>query len=373
MSGHDGKLSAGPTIALPDVSPLSRVAVDGRWERQRRMNPYGLPVVDSHLDLAYNVLAGRDLTLTAHEIRARENVTEKQAMVTFPEMKLGGIALAFSTLFIYPKEFVEDLPTYDPPAPDQAMKQIEIYLRWEDEGRVRIIRGRSDLDSHLRTWQSDHKPALLFLMEGADPIERPEDLEKWWKRGLRILGPAWSRTRYAGGSSRPAGLSVEGRELVTAMRELGIVLDASHLAEEAFWEAVEIGVPRVVASHSNSRAIVSSDRQLTDDMIRSIGDHDGIVGLVLFNGFIAPGWERGSDPPPLAALSAHADRVAGLIGWERLGIGSDLDGGMGREESPLELDTIADLWKVGDLAPEASREGVLGGNWLRFLADALPK
>jgi membrane dipeptidase len=337
------------------------------------VNPYGIPVVDSHLDIAYNVLAGRDLTLTAHGIRARENVNEKQCMVTLPELARGGVALAFSTLFIYPTGFVDDLPTYDPPAVDQALKQLEIYLRWEDKETIRIIRNRSDLEHHLATWPSDHKPGFLFLMEGADPIQDPSELERWWDRGLRMLGPAWSRTRYAGGSGRPGGLSEEGRELVAAMRDLGIVLDASHLAEEAFWEAVEIGVHRIDASHSNSRAIVPSDRQLSDDMIVSIGEHNGVIGLVLFNGFIDPAWKRGSDQVPLAALSVHADRVAGLIGWEHIGIGSDLDGGMGREETPRELDTIADLWKVAELAPAEAREGVLGANWLRFLAEALPE
>ena len=200
------------------------------------------------------------------------------------------------------------------------------------------------------------------------------DLPQWWADGVRLIGPAWSRTRYAGGTHRPGGLTGLGRELVARMADQGVALDTSHLAEEAFWEALEIGTHATLASHSNARALVPTDRQLSDEMIRAVGERDGVIGLNLYNKFLNPDWTRRGDHPEvtLADVRAHAERIAGLIGWERVGIGSDLDGGLGLEETPAELDTIADLRVVGDVAPEEHRDGVLGGNWLRWLRRTLP-
>lgn len=336
------------------------------------MNPFGVPVVDAHLDMAYNVENGRDLTLTADAIRRSEALNANQCMVTLPELARGDVAVAFATIYVRPSDFSGGPPTYEPPAIEQGHKQIAIYRKWEDEGLVRIIRDRRALESHMDAWPGDQKLGIVILMEGADPIESPDRLRSWWDEGVRMIGPAWSQTRYAGGSGRPGGLSVEGRELIAGMKELGVILDASHLAEEAFWQALEIGAHRLMASHSNCRALVSSDRQLSDDMIKAIGERDGVVGLVLYNGFIDPQWERGMAQTPFDALRPHADRIATLIGWDHIGVGSDFDGAIGLEETPEGFDTIADLWKMGDLAPEHARAGFLNGNWLRFLEGALP-
>lgn len=336
------------------------------------MNPYGVPVVDAHLDMAYNVENGRDLRLTAAEIRKAESLNANQCMVTLPELERGDVAIAFATIYVRPADFSGGAPTYDPPATDQANAQIEIYQTWEEEGRVRIIRDRSALQSHMSSWPNDRKLGIVILMEGADPIEDPGRLKSWWDKDVRMIGPAWSQTRYAGGTGRPGGLSPDGRELVASMKELGIVLDASHLAEDSFWEALDIGVHSLMASHSNSRALVSSDRQLTDEMIKAIGGRDGVVGLVLYNGFIDPSWERGKPQVPFDALRPHSDRISTLIGWDHIAVGSDFDGAIGLEETPEGFDTVADLWKMGDLAPKESVGDFLSGNWLRFLEKSLP-
>jgi membrane dipeptidase len=173
------------------------------------------------------------------------------------------------------------------------------------------------------------------------------------------------------------------------------VLDASHLAEQSFWDAVELGPGRLIASHSNARALVpgntlmSDDRHLSDDMIRAVGELDGVIGLNLFNGFLTPDWEGeivGSfvtrvfagtarsfeNTVTLDVVRAHAEHMANLIGWHRIGIGSDLDGGLGLDETPVELTSAADLGRVAEVVPPEAVPGVLGGNWLRLLAEALP-
>jgi membrane dipeptidase len=333
------------------------------------------PIVDAHLDLAHNVLEGRDYTLEVSELRAREQADHQQCMVSLPELRRGGVAVAFATVFTGPDGWTDDdQPVYDSPPWDGARAQIALYRRWAREGRVRMVQTRGELDSHLELWSADGLPGLVLLMESADAIERPRDLAEWWAAGVRLVGPAWSRTRYAGGTHRPGGLTNMGRELVARMAELGMALDTSHLAEESFWEALEIGVHATLASHSNARAIVGTDRQLSDDMVRAIGERDGVIGLNLYNHFLHPGWSAGGRHPEvtLAHVRAHAQHIAGLVGWERVGIGSDLDGGLGLEETPAELETIADLRRLGEVAPVPGRAGLLGENWLGWLRRALP-
>lgn len=334
-------------------------------------------IVDGHLDLAINVVAdGRDYTAPVAEIRAREARQDMQATVSLPELVRGDVGLVFATLFAEPEGSPYSDGGYRTPdeAEAQAVEQLALYRRWEDEGRVRIVRTRGELAAHRTAWPDDARVGLLVLLEGADPIVRVDDLERWWDRGVRLIGPAWGATRYSGGSGAPGPLTPEGRELVAAMRERGVVLDTSHLSEESFWDAMEIGAHAVIASHSKARALVPTDRQLSDDMIVAIGRSDGVVGLVLYNAFLDARWS--GDPSVTVTFRdqgrAHLEHIAALIGWERVGIGSDLDGGLGLEETPEELDTVADLVAIGDCVPGDARAGVLGGNWLALLERALP-
>lgn len=349
-----------------------------------------LPLVDSHLDLAENVtLFGRDLTLSATEIRAIEKRATRQATVSLPDLERGGIAVVFATVTggflaadvgegFEPRSAIYHTPEE---AEAQALTQIALYEEWQKQGRARLLKSVDDLDHHLRLWRQDHKPGLVLLMEGADPIVRVRDLPRWWQRGLRVIGVTFGDTAYgsgvAGGSPtfKQGGLTPEGFALLDAMAELGFIWDISHLTEEGVWQGLERNFPRVCASHANARALTPTDRHLSDDVIRAIAERDGVIGLVLYNKFLEPRWTQ-DKPIPVSLdehLRRHADHVASLVGWDHIGIGSDLDGGLGLEESPVEIDTVADLYKVGADVPAEAREGVLSANWLNFLRAALPQ
>jgi membrane dipeptidase len=349
-----------------------------------------LPLVDSHLDLAENVtLFGRDLTVSVAETRAREGRTKGQATVSLPELEKGGIAVAFATVtagFLAEDvgaDFEPRSAIYRTPeeAEAQALAQIELYKSWEAQGRVRVLGSVGDLDHHLQLWHEDRKPGLVLLMEGADPIVGVRDLRSWWRSGLRMIGLTFGDTKYGagvgGGSTvfKQGGLSSEGFELLGQMADLGFIWDISHLAEEAVWEGMELGFPRVCASHANARALTPTDRHLGDEIIRAVAERGGTIGLVLYNGFLEPGWKRG-EPAEITLedhLRRHANHMADLVGWRHVGIGSDLDGGFGLEESPREIGTVADLRRVGGVVPDDAREAVLGGNWLDFLRSSLPQ
>ncbi len=349
-----------------------------------------LPIVDSHLDLAENVtLFGCDLTLSVADRRAREKRSQAQATVSLPELERGGIAVVVATVtagFLAADvgpDFEPQSALYRTPeeAEAQALKQITLYENWDKQGRVRLLKSANDLDHHLQLWQNDHKPGLVLLMEGADPIVQVRDLPLWWRRGLRLIGLTYGDTKYgtgvAGGSRtfRHGGLTPAGVELLEEMAALGFSWDISHLADEGIWQGLDLNFPRVCASHANARALTPTDRHLSDEVIRAVAERGGVIGLVLYNKFLEPRWAR--DKPILVTLDEHVRRhanyIASICGWEHIGIGSDLDGGLGLEESPVEINTVADLHKVGSIVPAAARTAVLSANWLNFLRASLPQ
>lgn len=352
------------------------------------MSDNTLPIVDSHLDLAENVtFCGRDLTLPVMELRKRENRTDQQAMVTLPELKRGGIAVVFGTIFAGTRE--EDasperaaLPgVYSTPeqAEANALAQIELYEAWEKLDRIRLIKSATDLEDHLHLWTDDRKPGVVMLMEGADPILHTDDLPKWWRRGVRMIGLTFGDTKYGTGmragtaTFKPGGLTADGVVMLGKMAEIGFIWDISHLTEEGVLQGLELRHPRVCASHANVRALTPTNRHLSDDIIRALAERGGVIGLTLGNSFLEPRWkEDQSTPITLQHVRRHAEHIANLGGWKAVGIGSDLDGGFGLEETPLEIDTIADLHKLGSIAPPEHSDKVLGGNWLEFLRAALP-
>jgi membrane dipeptidase len=346
--------------------------------------PDAVPIVDAHLDLAHNAIdRGRDLTLTAAELRAREARTQELATATLPELRRGGVAVVFGTIFCEPAD--RDLGPAVPRAGSgeargyrtaeeaeaMGLAQLGVYEGWAREGRVRLVASRAGLAAHLDAWRGDGVPGLVVLMEGADPIRDPGALEAWAARGLRVVGPAWATTRYAAGTDERGPLTPLGRELIAAANGLGVAIDLSHLALEAAREAVELA-DRVAATHVHPHALAPTDRHLPDDVLAAVARRDGMVGITLVNHFLAHGWAPGDAPVTVAEWGRHAARIAAVTGWERVGIGTDLDGGVGRDETPVEIDTVADLARLGDAVPAQARAGVLGGNWLRWLEATLP-
>jgi membrane dipeptidase len=348
-----------------------------------------IPLVDGHLDLAENVtLFGRDSTLSVAKIRTTEKRTAWQATVSLPELERGGVAVVCAT--VTPGFLAADVgEDFEPrsalyrtaeEAEANALRQVVLYEQWEREGRVRLVKSARDLEDHLNLWRADRKPGLVLLIEGADSIVQVRDLPRWWQRGLRMIGLTFGDTKYgigvAGGNkpSKPGGLTLEGEKLLEQMAELGFIWDISHLAEAGVWQGLERDFPRMCASHANARALIHTPRQLSDEVIREVANRGGVIGLVLYNAFLDPRWRLDKTIPVTLGhqFRRMSEYMAGIAGWDHIGIGSDLDGGFGREASPLEIDSEADLSKVAAVLPPEARLPVLSENWLNFLRKALP-
>lgn len=345
-------------------------------------------VIDAHLDLAFNAVGmGADLRLPLDQLR--ESAYGQQALarretptVALPTLRSADIRVVFGTIFVQAPTTAFNMvgPTYSTleQANVQGWAQLRYYQALAAEGEISLIGDRAGLEQVLAGTSA--RPGLVPLMEGADPVRDITELEQWYAQGLRILGPAWTRTRYSGGTGAPGPLTAEGRALMPALRRIGIALDTSHLAEESFWEALRLYDGPVIASHANCRAFVPTDRQLSDEMIRAIVARDGVIGVVPFNVFMVPGWtvNQGKQSVTLATVVQQIEHICGLAGDTlHVGIGSDFDGGFGVEAIPAELNSIADLALIGGALRERGWSenevaGVLGGNWARWLRAALP-
>jgi membrane dipeptidase len=351
-------------------------------------------VADAHLDLAMNaVMWNRDLARSAHETRAierAEGMTDKgrcAGTVGFPDLRAGEIGLIFATL-IARKNHGEnsdiDFRTHEI-AHAQAQGQLAYYQELERQGIIRLIRTSRDLGAWRSAWEVDPENApfgFVLLMEGADPIVEPEQARQWWDDGLRMVGLAhYGPSAYAFGTGSAGPLSEKGCALLRIMDELGMMLDLSHLTDESFHQALDLFHGPVLASHSNCRAMVPGDRQLDDAMIARIVERDGVIGAVMDAWMLQPGWIRGettNERLTLEAVVDNIDHVCQVAGNSRhAAIGTDLDGGYGIEQTPNDLDTIADVQKIPSLLRErgyGERDiaAVMHGNWLRLLEQGLP-
>jgi membrane dipeptidase len=355
-------------------------------------------VIDAHEDIAYNALCfGRDYRHSAWETRRLESGTELvngRATVGLPDALLGRVALVFATLFVAPRRKNSaarpwDKMTYSDP--DEAYRlagqQLDYYNRLADEtGKVRLVKTTADLDAVLGTWGEgkdlhDHQQGLVILMENADPILEPEQFAEWYERGVRLVGPAWQATRYAGGTGYPGPLTRLGYQLLDVMAGYNAILDLSHLAEKACFEALDHYPGPIIASHTNPRRFRDSDRHLPDDAIRQLAERDGVMGIVLYNAFLSDEWTATSRKTeiPLSRVLDIVDYVCQLTGSAaHVGLGSDFDGGFGAESIPDGLETVTDLWHIGEALRgrgynEEDIAAILGGNMLRKLRQSLPE
>ena len=370
-------------------------------------------IVDGHLDLAYNAIGWRrNYRRAAHWNRAQEAGTSSArenglCSVGLPDLVRGRVGIVFGTIFMEPsRRMMGDSPIFyrnEQEAHQHGMAQLDYYRKWADlDEHIRVIGSRKDLQDVLTTWglgnkkepppsifsmrkepKPIHQVGIVPLMEGADPILEPKELERWAERGLRIVGPAWTGTRYSGGTHEPGGLTKLGRELLDMIASLGLILDVSHLSQSALMESLERfegGPGRLIASHSNPQRIIPTDRHLPDEALEMIAQRQGVIGVVLFNKFLKNGWGTGDKKRDVTLdhVVRAIDHICQVTGSaDFVGIGSDFDGGFGSESAPRELDTSRDLHRIGDelLMRGFGRENVekvMSGNWLRVLRTALP-
>ena len=318
-------------------------------------------IVDAHLDIGWNAIAGGRGFL---EAAAPGYVISRSALAR------AGVGLVFATLYTAPARATRAMRTrfvYENAheAHIMALAQVNYYRSCG----LQLIHTKAELRAYVSGWRRGQVAAVI-LMEGADPVETPSQLGAWIDRGVRVIGPAWGATRYSGGTGAPGGLTDLGVQLLKAMRRKRVILDLSHMADQAVAEAFAVWRGPIIASHSNARAIVPGDRQITDATAAEVARRGGMLGISFYQHHLRKSGRASLDD--VVRHIVHLSRAAG--GPEHVGLGTDLDGGFDSRYAP-----VTDLLELRDLPARlrkhfsrAQIEGVMGASWIEFLRRALP-
>ena len=352
-------------------------------------------IFDAHLDLSMNATEwNRDYRLKTNTIRKLEKGMNdlpgrELSTVSFPELRNGNIGLCVGTLiarYVKPKN---SLPGWN--SQEQAWAHTQGQLAWykEMESQMELVQinSKSNLKKHLNHWKSNPIGSPLgyvLSLEGADSIISMDHLERMYNKGLRAIGPAhYGPGTYAYGTDSSGGIGEKGKLLLKKIEELKLILDVTHLCDLSFWETLEFYQGPIWASHSNCRKLVNNERQFDDSQIKILIDHNAVIGMAFDAWMITPNWEKGKTKPTdkgllIESIVDHIDHICQLSGnTNHVMIGSDLDGGFGKEQCPEDLDTIADLQNLGHILSRRGYsdndiEKILSKNGITFLLKHLP-
>jgi membrane dipeptidase len=369
-----------------------------------------MPIIDGHLDIAMNALLHeRDQTLPLGRIHQREAggvaADRGEAMVTLPQLRQTGVALAVGSVIARCKPWVDPSRTIqrddlDYPEPAMAYAaaqgQLAYYQQLQRQGELELVTEPAQLDRLIEAAiaRSLDQPAtgplgLILMMEGADAIVEPEQVRDWHSQGLRCLSLAhFGHSRYAAGTpskdptshEKDGPLSDRGRALLDAMNELTIALDLTHLGDTSFAQAIDRFEGPVCATHANCRTLANAPRQLSDRQLKAIIARDGVIGVALAVNMIRcdqSGELADRSRVQLRHLANHIDHICQLAGSAKhVALGTDLDGGFGREGTPADFEQYGDLHSLGPLLEkrgfsEADRRAFFFENWWQFYRRVL--
>lgn len=309
--------------------------------------------------------------------------------VSLDAMRKGNVGLCVATQIARYVKPDNKLPGWH--SPQQAWAQTQGQLAWykamEDSGEMTQITNKKELTAHLKAWKNDKENTpigYILSLEGADSIIDMSYLQKSHEQGLRAIGPAhYGPGTYAFGTDSVGSIGKKGKELLKEIERLQLILDATHLCDQSFWETMDVYEGAIWASHNNCRKFVDHNRQFSDDQLKELINRNAVIGMALDAWMMVPNWIRGKSTPESTGVSLkhmvqNIDHICQLAGNSlHVGIGTDLDGGFGLEQSPKDLDTIADLQKIPHLLKDKGYrpediENIMNKNFIRFLEKNLP-
>jgi membrane dipeptidase len=326
--------------------------------------------------------------------------------------KEGGLDAQFFSIWVEPELFGGGGPGAIKRADDQIAAVRALVERHPETWEL------ATSATDIRSIAAEGKIAALLGLEGGYAIdEKIENVERYYRLGVRYMSPTWSvSTSWAGSSGDDAGktrgLNEFGQNVVREMNRLGMMVDVSHVSDPTFWDIVNTSSKPIVATHSACRAIANVPRNLTDDMIRALAQSGGVVNVIFYPEHLEPGWsekkkkvdaeiaprvrhaseeERGDaahkklardrvrleeyakrlPPVSVSRLVDHIDHIVKLVGIDHVGIGSDFDG------VQATLSDLSDVSQLPNLTRELLRrdyserdiDKILGGNMLRVMEE----
>ncbi len=263
-------------------------------------------------------------------------------------------------------------------AHQSALEMIDLLDKIERDsgGKFKIVTSSPDLEYCL---ENEIMAAVLHL-EGAEPIlPSLENLAMFYEKGMRSLGITWSRQnkfgygvpfQYPSSPDTGPGLTEEGKDLVKACNELGILIDLAHLNEKGFWDTASLSTAPLVSSHTAACALIPKSRNLTDEQLKAVAETNGVVG-VIFSVNDLDGGRRPKKDASILSIIHHIRYIADLIGPEHVAFGSDLDGTI----IPSELGSVSGFPALIQLLTKAGfspsdLEKICYKNWVRVLKES---
>ncbi len=358
-------------------------------------------IFDGDYPMAYGALElNRNLSLPIDELRATDPDSSNVPFASLPEMRRGGIVCALMKFTIRRRWEGSVLEGYDSAeaAYGAAKGQLAYYRILERQGEGVILTTGSDLAEHVKRWEEeeDHLNStvgFIIGMEGADPILEPEQVHEWWAEGVRVVSLThYGPSMYAHGTGTEGELKPPAAQLLREMENCGMLLDMTHIADQSFWEALEIYSGPILASHQNCRALAPGMRQFTDEQLNAVIERGGVIGASMDTWMLRETQEvdwadTGSyarrdffprEAVTLEHIANHVDHVCQLAGnAHHAAIGGDTDGQGGVDGAPFDIDTVADY---GKLVPILETRGyseddvadVMYRNWQGFYERHLP-
>jgi len=321
-----------------------------------------LIVIDGHCDTAIPA-TGYDFKsqpIEPVDLCTRNDVWQ----VDFPRLREGGITAQFFALFT-DTVFIET-------AREHTHRLLAVMESAIDRsgGRARLATGAAD----IRAAKMNGTLAAFLAIEGGEAIgESLDELRSFYARGVRLMTLTWNRINAIGRGAEhpgPDGLTPFGLSVIAEMEKLGMIVDASHLCDQALDELLAVAQRPVVASHSNARAVLDHRRNLADAQAERIAATGGLVAVTFAGVFVD------SDPArvTISRVVDHIDHLVSVVGAGHVGLGTDFDG----FTAPYGL-VMPDCTGMGDLTAALLERGysesdisrIMGGNWLRVIEDVI--
>ncbi|HKX27104.1 MAG TPA: dipeptidase [Blastocatellia bacterium] len=362
------------SVILTPSQSIQTSGDDAKLRERANKLHRGAIVIDTHNDIT------SPMTDDGFDLGARDTSGKNQT--DLPRMKEGGLSAEFFAIYVAAKYAKEG------GSARRALEMIDGVFEQARRHPESLELATTAAD--IRRIRKSGRIAALMGIEGGHAIEDSlPALRMFYRFGVRYMTLTHTNTNNwadsAGGitvqaEKRHDGLSGFGREVVREMNRLGMMVDISHVADETFWDCIEVSQAPLIATHSSCRALTNVSRNLTDQMLQALAQKGGLVMINFYNGFINTEYAKPGMPPPTAPaetatlemLMQHFEHAIKVAGIDHVGIGSDFDGVDGKLPSGME-----DISKLPTLTYELLKRGhsegdvkkVLGENLLRVMAE----
>jgi membrane dipeptidase len=337
-------------------------------------------IIDGHNDVLLRLWLKKSA-------RAAEDFVSGDGLghMDLPRIKDGRMAGGFFAIFSpsqakYSHDDDDLNPPYDASLAQQAaLISAEGMLDLRDrivalaEGEVVLCHSARE----MRVAMAAGKLGWITHIEGAEAIAPDlSNLQALYDRGLRSIGPVWSRPnafgegvpfRFPSSPDTGGGLTPAGKALVRECNRLRMMIDVSHLNERGFWDVAALTSAPLVATHSNAHELSASSRNLTNEQLLAIRDSGGMVGLNYATGFLRSDgrWDSLTEA---SVLVRHVEHLIRYAGEDCVGFGSDFDGA----RIPSFIGNVTGVLRLLDALAEAGfgtqpLEKIANGNWLRVM------